>query len=958
MAVTVTLLSLSVLTSTSKADAPRNGPPGPPTRLTVDDDAAPLAVTGDPEFGWVVVDRDRGSVQSAYEIVVSDGNSTLLDTHKVQSNQQSYVHVPGLENRLQPDHPYRWTVRTWNAGGKVGPYAAVARFDTGLTDSDWHASWIRRPGADKQVLQDYSLFRKDVAITASPIARARVYASAGDHYDLRVNGTLVAHGPSYAYPDEQYYETTDVTSELRAGAANSIAFVTLWGQPSQGRPPTVPALIAHITIDHADGTRQTVTTDGTWRTHNGPWVQDVLRNDEGDFVEHIDERLVPVSWDRAGFDDASWTPAAVIGPHPTKPFTHLIAARTHIVTERMKPVKLSRLGDGSYVADFGTVMAATPGVDVKHGVAGRKVTLLGGFLLDPNGHVSRTRGVQETNMAWNFDERAGAQELRPFGYLAFRYLEVDGAQEPFTPSSVAIDARHADMPDEQAASFRSSNPTLNAVWNLARHSALYDSQEQFLDTPTREKGPFLGDSFDVSQATMDAFGERSLTFQALRDFARSQVRYWSGQGRVNVVYPNGDGKRDIPDGTEDYPLWVERAYETSGSLDELRAMYPTARNITDYVAHAIDPRTGLVTNLPGGGSDYLYGAVDWPPQMRYGYDMNTAARTTVNVLAYADFVRTATLARALGRTADEQTETTRANALATAIRAHLERADGVFIDGLDAAGHPSAHASQQANAFPLAFGLVETPKVEAVARHVISLGSATGVGIYWVLLDALHESGNDQALVDLLTNANQPGYAQILSEGATFTWESWDARQIGDSESHGWGSAVLSRMQDDLLGVHLLQPGAAQVEVRVPQANVTKASGTYATQRGPITVAWTRNASDRETLDLTVPPNVQALVHLHAPSVDRVSDGDRPVTGDAGVSASQATDGLVQLTAGSGSYHFTNQAPTLPAVAASSSSSSSSKVGLIIGFGALVLVGIGVGMALALRAKRGRSEPS
>src|SRR5262249_21939867 len=138
-----------------------------------------------------------------------------------------------------------------------------------------------------------------------------------------------------------------------------------------------------------------------------------------------------------------------------------------------------------------------------------------------------------------------------------------------------------------------------------------------------------------------------------------------------------------------------------------------------------------------------------------------------------------------------------------------------------------------------------------------------------------------------------------------------------------------------------------------PQTNVTQASGAYATQRGPIAVAWKRDASHGETLDLTVPPNVQALVQLHAPSVDRVSDGNRPVTEDAGITASQASDGVVQLTVGSGSYHFANQVPTLPAAAQSSSSSSNSKVALIIGFGALVLVGIGVGLALAMRSKRG-----
>ena len=45
--------------------------PGAPTLLTVDDAAAPLAVEGAPQFGWVVNDPDRGEVQTAYELVVS-----------------------------------------------------------------------------------------------------------------------------------------------------------------------------------------------------------------------------------------------------------------------------------------------------------------------------------------------------------------------------------------------------------------------------------------------------------------------------------------------------------------------------------------------------------------------------------------------------------------------------------------------------------------------------------------------------------------------------------------------------------------------------------------------------------------------------------------------------------------------------------------------------------------------
>src|SRR5205823_6046813 len=138
---------------------------------------------------------------------------------------------------------------------------------------------------------------------------------------------------------------------------------------------------------------------------------------------------------------------------------------------------------------------------------------------------------------------------------------------------------------------------------------------------------FVGDSFNESVAVMAAFGDRALTTQGVRDFARSQLRFWP-DGRVNAVYPNGDGKRDIPDGTEQYVDWVRQVYNATGDREGLATLYPIVKKIADYVARAIDPKSGLVTNLPGGGSDYLYGIVDWPPNMRYGYDMTTAARTT------------------------------------------------------------------------------------------------------------------------------------------------------------------------------------------------------------------------------------------------------------------------------------------------------------------------------------------
>ncbi len=901
------LVVFATTTGVTAAKASGNDrPPGAPTLLTVDDAAAPLAVEGAPQFGWVVNDPDRGEVQTAYELVVSEeptragSAKEIWRSGEVKSSQQSYVQAPGLH--LESDHAYEWVVRTWDRAGRAGPYSHAAHFDVGLADRDWNADWIRRPGVSAGAVEDFTLARKEFRVGASPVVRARAYSSAGQQLDLRVNGVRVAHGPSYAYPDEQYYETTDITGQIEPGRVNAVGALTHLEYPGQGRPASVPGLIVRITIEHADGSREVVTTDGSWRVHAGPFVPDKFRNSEGNLVEHEDGRLDLVGWDRAGFDDRSWPKAEVLGAHPVAPFLHLYAERSHIVEQPVAPVTFERTSNGSYVADYGAVVAATPVVDFHAGVSGRAVRIVGGYLLDPNGHVSTTRGVQQTDMHWDYTERNGAQEFRPFDYLGFRYLEVIGAGEALARGDVTAYARHASFPDEHAATFGSSDPTLNAIWDLARHSAMYASQEQFLDTPTREQGAFQDPN--TSAATMAAFDDRAMTFQALRDVARSQRRFWP-DGRVNPVYPNGDGKRDIPDSTEQYVEWVWQTYLATGDTSQLASLYPVVKNISDYVERAVDPGTGLVTRLPGGGSDYLYGLVDWPPQMRYGYDMATAARTTENALAVDVFRRVAEMGVALHRPSIEtDAEAARANALQTAMRARLRRPDGVFVDGLESNDAQSKHASQLANALALDFGIVPPAQVAAVADHVVRFGNAVGVSTFGSLLTALHVADRDQALLAALTDPNRPGFAQIIREGATYGWESWDARQTGDSESHAFGSNVLVNLQTDVLGVSVTEPGAGRIDVQVPNLTPMRVAGVVATQRGRVLVSWQRPEPAHFTMDVAVPDNVVATLHLPATSVAAVSDGRLPLAGDPGVVSAAKGPGGVVVTVGSGRYQL------------------------------------------------------
>src|SRR4051812_44503355 len=409
-----------VLAARAAAAAKADHAPRPPILLTVDDDPAPPAVVGRPRFGWVLRDPDRDEIQTAYELIVNevpiDGGTPkeIWRSGKVRSRQQSYVTPPRLP--LQPDRSYTWKIRTWDRNDRASGFSKPAAFDVGLLDDNWQADWIRRAGAPQGRNQDFSLLRKTFAVGASPVVRARAYMSAGQQYDLRVNGVRAAHGPSFSYPDEQEYDTTDITRLVQAGKANAVGVVTHWSTPGQGRPASVPAFIARITIDHADGSHQVIVSNASWRTLPGPWIQGALRNDEGDFVEHMDGRLEPIGWAQPGFDDHAWQPAEVIGAHPVTPFRHLTPDATHIVGHPINPVTFTRLADGAYVADFGSVNAATPVIRLHKGTPGRPVSVLGGYLLDPNGHVSTTRGTQQTDMHWYYDERSGDQQFRPFGY--------------------------------------------------------------------------------------------------------------------------------------------------------------------------------------------------------------------------------------------------------------------------------------------------------------------------------------------------------------------------------------------------------------------------------------------------------------------------------------------------------------------------------------------------------------
>lgn len=920
----------------SAAASPPAGRPGGPGGLTVNGVRSPVGVDPDDVgFAWQVTDGRRGARQGGYRVVVwtSSGGDRpprrpTWDSGRVGGARQAFVAYGGPA--LDADTGYRWAVRTRDASGTEGPWSSPGTFVTGLRAGDWSASWLR-PGPAGPVPEEYAYLRTVVHPSASPVVRATAYVAAAHKYQLWVNGRMAATGPSFAFPDESYYQATDCTALVRAGHPTAVGLLHHWYGAGNGRPAAVPGALLQLAVHHADGTREVFGTDGTWREQPAEWLPAPPRNTEAhDFVEIVDGRRSPLGWAEAGYDDRGWARATVLGPAGTPPFTALYAQRTWIEEHPVAPSSVHTLADGSVVVDFGRILAARPAVVFRHGASGRSVAMHVGYLLDPDGQVSTTHGTQGTDLSFTYVQRDGAQRFVPFTYLGFRYLQVDAPGEPLPKDRFRALARHTAMPATAPATLHTGDGTLDAVWSLCTHSARYTSHEQFVDTPTRQKGQFACDSANESQAVMHAFGDRNQSWQGLRDFARSQARFWPG-AQINDIYPDGTYPSTVPDFTELYAEWLWRYYQRTGDTATLAAFYPVVQGIAGYVQSAVDPATGLVTNLPGGGTTYAGGAVDWPPQMRYGYDMATVARTVVNVLGANVFNRLALMATVVGDAGGAASYGAQGAALTAAVNAHLTRPDGVYVDGLLPDGSQSTHASQQANALALAYGLVPADGVAAVGALVASLGIAVGPDHGLELLRGLHAAGLDAHVARILSDPHGPGWAHILARGGTFCWESWTPDDLEqDSLSHGWGSSALVGMHESLLGATVLgvgpgttttsatggvggtpldaHPGQTLLEIRPPAGGPTAVSGRLPTVAGPVHVRWARHGgghgSGGLSLGLVLPANAAARVHLRAADPAAVTESGHPAASSPGVSLAGHGSGEVLLAVGSGSYDF------------------------------------------------------
>lgn len=869
------------------------------TRLRTNSRIAPLGIdTSAPTFSW-----NWSTEADSYRVQVAeteDFSETVWDSRPVLNARPFGVHYEGKP--LRSRRRYWWRVSDTHGEAWSEP----AWFETAFLAPDVPtAEWI---GAPVAVLNDTeTLYLNHRFVTGSPIARARLYASALGWYRFFINGRDVTEGaqvPRWTPLGEVVeYQVYDVTADLRTGL-NALAIAVgdgryrgnLGGERRRARFGDRLAGFAYLEIEHEDGSIEVVRTGTDWAAGRGR-----IRTSDPQSGEVVDLRMPDEPWLRGDITDLA---QAVRVPTSDR---RLIAEEV----DRVEPVMTlpgtpKRSAAGKQLIDFGQNISGFARLRLT-GPRGAVIRITYSELLRPEGELddSYLWNLQAKNW-WQRDEvTLDGQDTwyEPwFAVRGFRYVEIDGLHSALAPGDVeAVVVSTALSP---AGTFTCSEPRLNKL----HENVVWSMRGNFVDTPTdcptRERAGWTGDA-QVFAPTAAHLMDVSAYFQRyLRNLRIDQLE----DGTVPPFVPNQDPKSarrrkgiaarleaQLPKSTGwgDAAVLIPWAlYRAYGDITVLRDTLDSMRSWVSYLEREAAGKRGrgrwLAARL-GHHDRYIIGSGhhfgEWLRPDDGVKQLLQLVFAPASVVATAYFAHsTRLLAQAEKLTGDDHRQhEALAGRVTAAWRAAFVRQDGARI------GEDKQDDYVRALAFDL---LPEHQRPAAIDRLVELIRAADchlGTGFLGtpMILGVLTAAGRADVAYRLLLQESAPSWLHQITHGATTVWETWDgyARNGRGKNSHNHYAfgTVANWLIETVAGIAPAAPGYRRIRFApIPGAGIEHAAADVQTPFGLAAISW-RHQADTMTVHVQVPVGATGELHI----------GDKAVTVTGGSHDYTVTNGRI-----------------------------------------------------------------
>ena len=752
-------------------------------------------------------------------------------------------------------------------------------------------------------------FAKTFAVS-KPVRTATLHVTGVGFYEAYLNGKKVGRkvlDPSPTdYTKRVLYSTCHLDSDVRQGANELKLLVghgwydlrsTLVWNFETAPWRDFPRAIAQLEIAYADGTKETVVTDGSWRQVESPVAYDDLFEGEiSGMVNWTDGRggTRPVASDSVPLHAAE-----VPGPGG-----RLVAeAQPGAEVVREIPVKRTTPFDGGCVLDFGESVVGWARLTLRGQRKGDVVSVRYDERVQPDGSpaldsagdglhdfrfrdpalsngLKRVRRIDEhfryaashrvlptADAAFQTDHfvcsGAEAETCEPrFAYHGFRYAVVRGLRQPPNPADAT--ARFVRTAFPTIGSFACSDESFDRL--MAAGVRAYESNFTDgvpTDCPHREKNGWTGDASVASELAQFAFENTAGYEKWLRDVFDAQLP----DGNVPCIVPTsgwgfhwGNGPAwDSALSVIPWNLWIYR-----GDRRILDEAYPHILRLLAYTATRADAQ-GLVR----------HGLGDWVP-------VDEAHMPTVEYTSSCFYYQAQRIAAEIARVKGLPDDAARLDAgaarTAAAIRAKHAKGGGAYDNG-----------EQTAQAFALAYGIApeaERPAVEAqLVRAVERAGGRVDMGLLGTkhVFRALSRAGRTDLAWRMLTSPASPSPMDWIRRGGTTLWEDW---RDGSSRNHVMFGDFVAWAYQYLAGIRLAEAPGSTSAVTLPTAPAFRElvvapafleeldwlSASTETPYGRVAVSWRRTGATI-AVEVAVPPGASAEIRLPGRSPQPVGTG-------------------------------------------------------------------------------------
>ena len=795
-------------------------------------------------------------------------------------------------------------VKITQLDGTVVRFPSSEKWQASAKNSSWKPANViadlsdQRFGDPGPFPQHAASFRRTVAVSKQ-LTSARLYITALGSYRAFLNGEPVSQDvltPDFTdYRKRVPYQTYDVTSLLRNGK-NEIS--TLLGDGWYGSPLTWAGMQlfrppnrfeAQLELLHTDGTRETLSSDDSWKASSSPIVESQIYGGET-----YDARQEQPGWQQPDFDDSRWNHAAV-AEAPSIAVTSQLDVPTHVI-ETLKPKSVTPLSNGAYIFDIGQNMVGWVTLKVK-GAAGTRVRLRFAEILNPDGSIY-TANLRNAEATDTYILKGGAEEtFRPhFTFHGFRYVEVSGY--PGRPSLNAITGEVVSSINGQpAATLKTSSNLVNRMWAIG----LWGQKGNFLSIPTDcpqrdERLGWMGDAGVFWRTGSYNFDIAAFSQKFIQDIVDAQ----SSQGAFTNVSPNSlpvaggetEGTSAWNEGMVGAPGWGDAGvivpwttWLQYGDRDAIENNWDAMQRWMEF----IQSRNPDFIRKNGVGPNFA----DW---------LAPDPHTDKDLLATAYWALIANMMSQMAHAIGKEAEAKRYDELVENIRSAFEKA---YIKDGGTVGTGTQTSYVVALYTKMAPEALEHLLVDKLVKDIEAHDWHLSTGFLGTpfLLFTLADHGRSDVAYRLLLNETYPSWGYMLSKGATTWWERWNG-DTGDpamnSYNHYAFGSVIAWVYRYAAGIDTTTdaPGFKQIIIHPHlDSQMPSAQAEYDSVYGKIISDWSGKPSGPFSLRITVPPNTTAKVFLPAFAGARVTQDGTPITTE-----SEAGSFVVKV--GSGEYSF------------------------------------------------------